>query len=55
MTYYESAKGLRITRTRAAAEIRRHQCEPADFFAEAGEPGSDGLYLATDVLDWLGY
>lgn len=54
MTYSESAKGQTITRDRAIEEIRQHNLisELDIFFKEVGD---GDFYLATDVLNWLGY
>ena len=55
MEYYESAEGIQITRDRATLELRKHGCgdlSVRDFFQELGDSPT---YLATDVLDWLGY
>lgn len=52
MTYYESAKGIQISKARAVAEINRHGCDANEFFADCGEKET---YRAQSVLDWLGY
>jgi hypothetical protein len=55
MTYYESAKGARITKQRALQELRRHGFAPeqeAEFLAEMGDREN---YNAQSVLAWLGY
>lgn len=52
MTYYESAKGIWISKERAIVEIRKHgNCE-REFFKDCGERDR---YRAQDVLGWLGY
>lgn len=53
-TYYESAKGERITRLRAVQEIIDHglHSEIDGFFKECG---FKNFYDAGDVLRWLGY
>jgi len=56
MTYYESAEGVKITRLRVYEELRRHSvAHTIDEFDRDVQPDSNGLYLASDVLDWLGY
>ena len=54
MTYYESAKGVIITREKAIEEIAQHGLsnEVDLFFTDLGEKL---LYKAQDVLNWLGY
>lgn len=53
MTYYESAEGEVITRSRALQELRRHGItDTAEFFDDLGDKG---YYTAQSVLDWLGY
>ena len=57
MTYYESAKGIMITRERAFAELQAHG-HPLDFrglrefFRECG---NEPRYKAQTVLAFLGY
>lgn len=55
-TYYESAGGIRISKARALRELARHGLTDAEsiaaFYADCGERDS---YLATRVLEWLGY
>tara|TARA_Y100000361_G_C10852322_1_gene185020 strand:- start:174 stop:335 length:162 start_codon:yes stop_codon:yes gene_type:complete len=53
MDYYESAKGIMITRDRALQEIRNHNLENFEEFFE--DLGDKKEYYAQDVLDWLGY
>ena len=52
MTYSESARGLTITAKRAAQEVISHGLDPEEFFTECGYRAD---YLASEVLDWLGY
>lgn len=52
MTYYESAEGETITKSRALIEVRRHGACEAEFLAEMGDKQS---YDAQAVLVWLGY
>ena len=54
MTYYESAKGLSITRARAFAEFKEH-CLENDWVEFVSWAGSKEEYWAEDVLGWLGY
>ncbi len=51
-TYYESAIGVEISRARALAELADHGASVEEFDEEVGDFDS---YLATTVLDWLGY
>ena len=54
-TYYDSAEGLTITKTRALQELRFHgvtEVGIADFFADMGDQET---YSASAVLEWLGY
>ena len=53
MDYYESAKGIIITRERALQEIRNHHLENLEEFFE--DLGDKKEYHAQDVLNWLGY
>lgn len=53
MSYYDSAEGIEITRSRALVELSRHGIsDPSEFFAELGIRET---YRAQDVLAWLGY
>lgn len=56
MSYYDSAKGVRISQARALVELKRHGLDDAEsvsvFFKECGKRKS---YRAQAVLDWLGY
>jgi hypothetical protein len=47
---------MRITRERAWQELRSHGMGAylADFERDV-KPDADGMYQASDVLDWLGY
>ena len=49
---YEEACEAEVTRQQAAAEVQRHHCDPAEFFAEVGDRPN---YPGQVVLDWLGY
>lgn len=52
MDYYESAKGITISKKRAIDEVVEHGVSVPEFLKDLGELES---YLATDVLIWLGY
>ena len=54
MTYYESAKGISISKARAYKEFETHgaECDWAEFVLWAGDKET---YWAEDVLGWLGY
>lgn len=56
MTYFDSAKGVRISQERALQELRRHGLNSIEdtqtFFAECGQRAT---YRAQAVLEWLGY
>jgi hypothetical protein len=54
MTYYESAKGITVTRERAIKEIKEHGLLDSinDFYDDYGKREQ---YEAQDVLNWLGY
>jgi len=54
MTYYESAKGMTITKARAYVEFKKHHAESdwVEFILWAGDKET---YWAEDVLGWLGY
>lgn len=49
---YEEACETQVSRAMAAAEIRRHDVDPAEFFADCGDRPS---YSGQEILDWLGY
>jgi hypothetical protein len=51
-TYFESARGVKITRERALEEIRSHGCSVEDFDSEKK---IRKVYSAQAVLSWLGY
>ena len=51
--YYESAVGEMITKQRAFLELEKHGIEDYEEFLN--DVGDKLEYLATDVLDWLGY
>ena len=51
-THYESAIGVEISRARALAELADHGASVEEFDEEVGYFQT---YLATTVLDWLGY
>lgn len=51
--YYESAKGITISKKRALLELRRHSIfDYTEFFEELGVRE---YYSARAVLGWLGY
>lgn len=56
MSYLESAKGIKITKSRAIAELANHglnsRADEAQFLADMGD---ESHYLADAVLRWLGY
>lgn len=52
MTYYESAKGLNITKERAEIECKKHGVSFQEFIDECGDKE---YYDAQFVLRWLGY
>lgn len=51
--YYESSKGVTITRSRAIKELKNHCVDDYDSFFN--DMGYHENYIASDVLDWLGY
>jgi hypothetical protein len=51
-TYYESAEGVKISQARAMQEVKKHGVDVVEFFEDCGMKDE---YLATEVLDWLGY
>ena len=57
MTYYESAKGAKITKKRAIQELQSHGIEnnSEGFSLFLKELGDKPEYKAQKVLDWLGY
>ena len=56
MTYYESAKGLHISKRRALLELKKHGIESQfdidEFYEDLGDKER---YSAQAVLRWLGY
>ena len=52
MTYFESAEGMILSKSRALLEVRRHGASEADFIQEMGDKER---YDAQSVLLWLGY
>lgn len=52
MNYYESAKGITISKLRAKKEIAKHGSSWEEFVEDSGEHES---YDAQAVLAWLGY
>ena len=70
LTYSESAEGMIISHARALAELASHgvdvsldddgamTVQVAEFYRDVDPIGSDAdgdTYLASDVLEWLGY
>ncbi len=57
MTYYESAEGKRISKQKAYALLNRHGVVAKEYgsFEDEVKHDVNGMYLATDVLEWLGY
>ena len=53
MSYYESSQGIKITRDRAIKELEKHDIYDFDSFFN--EMGDNDDYIASEVLDWLGY
>ena len=54
-TYYESADGVTITRSRAMHELRTHSTSADDYNLFDSEMGVRDTYDAQAVLAWLGY
>lgn len=52
-TYLESAEGVEISRERALTELRKHGVNTCDEFL--ADMGDKPVYLAPEVLAWLGY
>jgi len=52
MDYYESAKGLTISKKRAIDEVVEHGVSVPEFLKDLGDREN---YKATEVLQWLGY
>lgn len=57
MTYSESAEGVKVTRVRAIKELRDHGIidDEIEIFLDEVKADSNGLYCATELLEWLGY
>ncbi len=55
--YYESAQGELIHRLAAHKLLGDHGVIGDNLLAfdDDVKPNSDGMYLTTDVLDWIGY
>ena len=53
MTYYESSRGIIITKDRAIKELEDHYIDDIDSFFN--DMGNNETYIASEVLDWLGY
>ena len=53
MTYYESSRGIIITKARAIKELEDHCIDDIDSFFN--EMGNNETYVASEVLEWLGY
>ncbi len=49
---FDEAMDATVTKAEAVAEIRRHDQDPRDFFAEIGEQDE---YQGSEILEWLGY
>ena len=49
---FTEAMQSEVTRDQVDSEIRRHDLDPTDFFAEVGERP---WYTGAEVLYWLGY
>lgn len=53
MTYYDSAENVKISKTRAIEELKKHGMYDFEmFFSDLGDFQE---YEAQDVLEWLGY
>ena len=54
MTYFDSAEGVMITKSRAFKEVEKHglECEWPLFLDDLGNKEE---YDAQEVLAWLGY
>ena len=53
MTYYESSRGITISKDRAIKELEDHYIDDIDSFFN--EMGDNETYVASEVLEWLGY
>ncbi len=51
MTYEEAMEAV-VSKAAAIAEIRGHDQDPVEFFAEVGERDE---YQGSEILEWLGY
>jgi hypothetical protein len=49
---FEEALEIEVSHYEAELEIRRHDADPALFFAEVGDRE---WYTGAEVLEWLGY
>ena len=54
-SYYESAEGIEISRSRMEKELRAHGVSDYDIDTFYGEMGVKEYYDAQAVLRWLGY
>lgn len=55
-TYFDSADGVRITKSRAISELADHGLDrPEDIAQFYRECGDAPMYQAKNVLLWLGY
>lgn len=55
MTYYESAADTLITKERVIQEMEHHGIPESDYIEYFEGHPENVLYLAQDVLSWLGY
>lgn len=56
MTYFDSARGVKISRSRALHELRQHGISnPAEVDQFYADLGFKPHYAAHAVLRWLGY
>lgn len=59
MSYYESAKGEKISLKRVELECKRHGIKligvELEDFNRMVQSDADGMYSAQAVLRWLGY
>ena len=53
MTYYESSRGITISKDRAIKELEDHYIDDMDSFFN--DMGNNETYVASEVLEWLGY
>jgi len=54
MTYLQTAKGMKITKERAAKELEAHGLG-SEMDQMVKDLGNKEIYKAIDVLKWLGY